>query len=58
MENSLFLFGGYLFPGLPLVIEGGILLDLIGIVMISGIIMRLREENVLNVVDEFKEFKG
>ncbi len=58
MENSLFLLAGYLFPGLPLIIEGGILLDLIGIVMISGIVMRLREDAVSNITEEFEEFKG
>ncbi len=58
MENSLFLFAGYMFPELPLIIEGGILLDLIGIVMISSIVMRLREDAVSNITDEFEEFKG
>jgi hydrogenase-4 component E len=57
-ENSIYLLGGYLFPELPFIIEGGILLDLIGIVMISGIVMRLREEDVSNIIDEFEEFKG
>ncbi len=57
-ENSLYLFGGYLFPELPFIVEGGILLDLIGVVMISSIIMRLREEDVSNIIDEFEEFKG
>ncbi len=58
MENSLFLFIGYMFPDLPFVVEGGILLDLVGIVMISGIIMRLREDTISNVTDGFEEFKG
>ncbi len=58
MENSLFLLIGYMFPELPFVVEGGILLDLVGIVMISGIIMRLREDIVPNVIDEFEEFRG
>ncbi len=58
MENSLFLFIGYMFPELPFVVEGGILLDLIGIVMISGIIMRLREDAPSDFINEFEEFKG
>ncbi len=58
MENSLFLFAGWVFPELPLIIEGGILMDLVGIVMISGIVMRLREEAVSNISEEFEEFKG
>lgn len=58
MENSLFLLIGYMFPELPFVVEGGILLDLVGIVMISGIVMRLREDIVSNVIDEFEEFRG
>ncbi|AEA34270.1 hypothetical protein [Hippea maritima] len=58
IENGLFLFGGYMFPDLPFVVEGGILLDLIGVVMVSAIIMKLREESVPDVIDEFEEFRG
>ena len=57
-QLDIFLLAGYMFPELPLIIEGGILLDLIGIVMISGIVMRLREDTVSDVIEEFEEFKG
>ncbi|WP_035589163.1 hypothetical protein [Hippea jasoniae] len=58
MENSIFLFAGYMFYQLPFIVEGGILLDLIGIVMISAIIMKLREKSLPETVNEFEEFRG
>ncbi len=58
MENSLFLFAGYLFPELPLIIEGGILLDLVGVVMISSIVIRLREDAISAITEQFEKFKG
>lgn len=47
MENSIFLFG-YIFSGLPFIVEAGIVLDILGIVLVSSIIMRLRKENIDN----------
>ncbi len=58
MENSLFFMAGYMFPDLPFIVEAGILLDLLGLVMISGVVMKLREDSVSEVVDEFDEFRG
>ncbi len=58
MENSLFFMAGYMFPDLPFIVEAGILLDLLGLVMISGVVMKLREGSVSEVVDEFDEFRG
>ncbi len=57
MENAAFLFTGYLFPDLPFTVEAGTVLDLIGIVMISGIIMRMRE-NSSKKSDGFDELRG
>ena len=58
MENSLFFMAGYMFPDLPFIVEAGILLDLLGLVMISGVVMKLREGSVSKVIDEFDEFRG
>lgn len=57
MENAAFLFTGYLFPDLPFSVEAGTILDLIGVVMISGIIIRMRE-NSSKKSDDFDELRG
>lgn len=43
MENALLLLGSLVLPGVPFVLEAGVVLDLFGVVIISRIIMRLRE---------------
>ena len=58
MENGVLFFGAKLFPGLPLIFEAGIILDLIGIVMISGLINRLRENYVPDTLEDIEELKG
>ncbi len=58
MENGVLLFGSALFPGLPFIFEAGIILDLLGIVMISGIINNLRENYVPDSLEEIEELKG
>ena len=58
MENGVLMFGATLFPGLPFVFEAGIILDLIGIVMISSLLNKLRENYVPDVLEELKELKG
>jgi hydrogenase-4 component E len=57
MENAIFLFEGYLFPGLPFIIEAGVVLDLIGIVMISGLIAKMMKNSATDSKD-FDELKG
>lgn len=64
MENALYLFG-FLFPELPFVVEAGVVLDVIGTIMISGVIVRLKEEPAQNAdVDDstpredFTELRG
>lgn len=57
MENAMYMFG-YIFPELPFIVEAGIVLDVLGIVMISGIIIRLRENSLQNGDTEFNELKG
>lgn len=57
MENALYLFG-YLFPELPFVVEAGVVLDVIGTIMISGVIVRLKEEPSQSSEEEFIELRG
>ncbi|OSS41463.1 Hydrogenase-4 component E [Desulfurella amilsii] len=45
MENSIFLLS-YLFSGLPFIVEAGIILDILGVVMIGGILMKIRDEDI------------
>jgi len=57
MENALFLFESYLFPGLPFIVEAGIVLDLIGIIAIAGVVVRMMK-NSSSDMNEFDELKG
>jgi len=57
MENALYLFG-YLFPELPFVVEAGVVLDVIGTIMISGVIVRLKEEPAQSSDEDFTELRG
>ncbi len=57
MENALFLFEGYLFPGLPFIVEAGIVLDLIGIIAIAGVVVRMMKDSSADV-DDFDELRG
>ncbi len=57
MENAMYMFG-YIFPELPFIVEAGIVLDLLGVVMISGAIIRLREDVVQSGTEDYKELKG
>ncbi len=57
MENAMYMFG-YIFPELPFIVEAGIVLDLLGVVMISGAIIRQREDVVQNSPEEYTELKG
>jgi len=58
MENAVLLLGSLVFPGLPLVIEAGVVLDLLGIVVVSQVIMRMREASVEEGAESFESLKG
>lgn len=45
MENSMFLLS-FLFSGLPFIVEAGVILDILGIAMIGGILMKIRDEDI------------
>ena len=44
IENAVLLLGAWAFPELPLLVEGAVVLDLLGVVIVSRVIMRMREE--------------
>jgi len=58
MENAVLLLGSLVFPGLPLVIEAGVVLDLLGIVIVARIIMQMREATVEESGEQFETLKG
>ena len=58
MENAVLLLGSLVFPGLPLVIEAGVVLDLLGIVVVARIIMQMRETSVEEAGERFERLKG
>jgi hydrogenase-4 component E len=57
-ENAVLLLGSLVFPGLPLVIEAGVVLDLLGIVVVARIIMQMREASVEESGERFETLKG
>ena len=57
MENAIFLFEGYIFPGLPFIVEAGIVLDLIGIVAVAGIVVKMMK-NSTSDLHESDELRG
>ncbi len=45
MENAMFLMG-FIFTSLPFIVEAGVIMDILGIVMIGGILMKIRDEDI------------
>ncbi len=58
MENAVLLFGSLVFPGIPFIVEAGVVLDLLGVVVVSRIIMRLRESTEVDGSYGHKELRG
>lgn len=58
MENAVLLFGSMVFPGIPFIVEAGVILDLLGVVVVSRIIMRLRESTGSDGTYGQKELRG
>lgn len=58
MENAVLLLGSLVFPGLPLIVEAGVILDLLGVVVVSRVIMRMREGSVEESGEYVSELKG
>jgi len=47
MENAVVMLSGWVFSGLPFVVEAGAILDLLGLVVVSSLIIRVRENAIL-----------
>lgn len=47
MENAVVMLSGWIFGGLPFIVEAGTILDLLGLVVVSSLIMRVREKTIL-----------
>lgn len=59
MENAVVMLSGWVFSGLPFVVEAGGILDLLGLVVVSSLIIRVREEAIMQEGDHFeKELRG
>lgn len=59
MENAVVMLSGWVFSGLPFVVEAGAILDLLGLVVVSSLIMRVRENAILREGDTYEsELRG
>jgi len=47
MENAVIMLSGWVFSGLPFVVEAGVILDLLGLVVVSSLIIRVREKSIM-----------
>ena len=47
MENAVVMLSGWVFGGLPFIVEAGVILDLLGLVLVSSLIIRVREHAIL-----------
>ncbi len=59
MENAVVMLSGWVFGGLPFIVEAGVILDLLGLVVVSSLIIRVREHSILKVGDTVEsELRG
>jgi hydrogenase-4 component E len=59
MENAVVMLSGWVFSGLPFVVEAGAILDLLGLVVVSSLIIRVRESTIMQEGDTYEsELKG
>lgn len=59
MENAVVMLSGWIFSGLPFVVEAGTILDLLGLVVVATLILRVRESTLLQDGDKYEsELKG
>lgn len=54
VENAVVMLSGWVFSGLPFVVEAGSILDLLGLVVVSSLIIRVRENAILREGDTFE----
>jgi hydrogenase-4 component E len=59
MENAIVMLSGWVFSGLPFIVEAGAILDLLGLVVVSSLIIRVRESAIMQEGDTYeKELRG
>lgn len=59
MENAVVMLSGWVFSGLPFVVEAGAILDLLGLVVVSSLIIRVRENTIMQEGDAYEsELRG
>jgi hydrogenase-4 component E len=59
MENAVVMLSGWVFSGLPFIVEAGAILDLLGLVVVSSLIIRVRESAIMQEGDAYEsELKG
>jgi hydrogenase-4 component E len=59
MENAVVMLSGWVFSGLPFVVEAGAILDLLGLVVVSSLIIRVRENTIMLEGDAYEsELRG
>ncbi|HTQ63193.1 MAG TPA: hypothetical protein VMI12_00250 [Puia sp.] len=59
MENAVVMLSGWVFSGLPFIVEAGAILDLLGLVVVSSLIIRVREGAIMQEGDIYeKELRG
>jgi hydrogenase-4 component E len=51
IENAVVMLSGWVFSGLPFIVEAGAILDLLGLVVVSSLIIRVRENAILQEGD-------
>lgn len=59
MENAVVMLSGWVFSGLPFIVEAGAILDLLGLVVVSSLIIRVRENAISQEGDIYEsELRG
>lgn len=59
MENAVVMLSGWVFSGLPFVVEAGAILDLLGLVVVSSLIIRVREQTIMEEGESYEsELRG
>lgn len=59
MENAVVMLSGWVFGGLPFIVEAGAILDILGLVVVASLIIRVREKAILQEGDMYEsELRG
>ena len=59
MENAIVMLSGWVFGGLPFIVEMGVIMDILGLVVVSSLIIRVREQAISQEGETFEsELRG